>query len=200
MHTWLGIATILVALLHENFIHITHDYCQDFTCLTEAYGGTSALLALLLLVVSGVIGRLFDTWQSHIIARDAASNGVGIVRALEERILELEYTIERLCAGKSEPFKYYCLQSIDKGTRFVPEPAVVSAMASTERTDLVRANETLEQRARLLQSVQRQLRARMFIRTWRTIHIVLASLALLIITYHAIMELLSNVFHLIQPA
>ncbi|MBO0790589.1 MAG: hypothetical protein J2P36_06525, partial [Ktedonobacteraceae bacterium] len=197
MHTWLGGAALLVALLHENFIRITHDYCRNLSCLTSAYAATSALLALVLLVVSGVIGRLLDIWQARIIARDAASNGVGIVRALEERILELEYTIERLCAGKSEQFKRYCLRAIDDGVRFVPEHEMGGI--AEEHADFLRANEALGQRAQLVRSVQRQLAARALMRTWRVIHMTLASLALLVITYHAVMELLTNVFHLVQP-
>jgi len=119
MHTWLGITAILIALLHENFTHITHDYCQNMACFTNAYWGTSALFALIFLVVSGIAGRLLDTWQARIIARDASTNGVGITRAIEERMLELEYTIERLSAGKSEPFQQYCMQAMDVGTRFI---------------------------------------------------------------------------------
>jgi membrane protease YdiL (CAAX protease family) len=104
MHTWVGITAFLIALLHENFTHILNNYCQNLSCFTNSYWGFTALLALGVLVLSGVIGRLMDTWQAHTIARDASANGTGITRALEERILGLEYEIERLSAGKSEPF------------------------------------------------------------------------------------------------
>ncbi|HEY6408571.1 MAG TPA: hypothetical protein VIY29_13985, partial [Ktedonobacteraceae bacterium] len=110
MHTWIGITALLIAMLHENYAHILHDYCQNASCFTQSYWGTSALYALIFLVLSGIFGRLLDTWQAHVIARDASANGVGIARALDERILELEYTVERLSAGKSEPFKAFCLQ------------------------------------------------------------------------------------------
>ena len=218
MHTWLGITAVLIALLHENFTHITHDYCQNMTCFTNAYWGTSALFALIFLVVSGIAGRLLDTWQARIIARDASTNGVGIARAIEERMLELEYTIERLSAGKSDPFQQYCMQAIDVGTRFIASTPRLDTstprhnpreqadldvgtrfIASTptldprEQADFERAYETLTARAHLAQSLERQKRARLFMRTWRTIHIVLACLALLIILYHATMELLTQV-------
>src|SRR5574340_363227 len=52
MHTWIGIAALLIALLHENFTHIVRNYCQDMSCFTQAYWGTSALLALALLVIT----------------------------------------------------------------------------------------------------------------------------------------------------
>ena len=236
MHTWLGLTAVLIALLHENFTHITHDYCQNMTCFTNAYWGTSALFALIFLVVSGIAGRLLDTWQARIIARDASTNGVGIARAIEERMLELEYTIERLSAGKSEPFQQYCMQAMDVGTRFIastpghnpraqadldvgtrfiastprndpPKQADLDVgtrfIASTphldprEQADFERAYETLTARAHLAQSLERQKRARLIMRTWRTIHIVLACLALLIILYHATMELLTQVLHVL---
>src|SRR6266516_1276370 len=113
MHTWIGITAILIAFLHENYSHILHDYCQNATCLTQSYWGTSALLALLFLVLSRVCGRLLDVCQVRVITRDASMNGVGIARAVEEQILELEYTVERLSAGKSEQFKAFCLQVLE---------------------------------------------------------------------------------------
>src|SRR5437763_4747025 len=51
MHIWIGITAVLVALLHENFEHIFRDYCQNASCFTQAYGGTSALIPLIFLVV-----------------------------------------------------------------------------------------------------------------------------------------------------
>jgi len=219
MHTWLGLTAVLIALLHENFTHITHDYCQNMTCFTNAYWGTSALFALIFLVVSGIAGRLLDTWQARIIARDASTNGVGIARAIEERMLELEYTIERLSAGKSEPFQQYCMQAMDVGTRFImpirlpnnlepqartqsvgsrnTDPASTPHLDPREQADFERAYETLTARAHLAQSLERQKRARLIMRTWRSIHIVLACLALLIILYHATMELLTQVLHVL---
>lgn len=194
MHTWLGILTILIAVLHENFTYLTHDYCQNLGCITDTYWGGGALFALIFLVLSGIVGRLLDMWQAHVIAHDASTNGIGIARALEERILELEYTVERLCAGKSDAFKDYCMVAIDGGTSAAP------ALSPHERVDFQRTSETLTERTQLVQSLKRQQRARLIIRTWRTIHIILACLALLVIIYHGTMELLANVFHVIQAA
>jgi hypothetical protein len=196
MHTWLGISALLIALLHENFTHVLHDYCQNASCFTQSYWGTSALLALILLVLSGIAGRLLDSWQAHTIARDASMNGVGIARALDERILELEYTIERLSAGKSEAFKSYCLQALEGSNSTL---LGVPTVEPREQADFQRAYETLEARASLVQSLQKQKRARLIISTWRPIHITLACLALLIILFHAVMELLINVLHVITP-
>ncbi len=199
MHTWLGITTILIALLHENFARITHDYCQNLSCLTNAHWGASALFALIFLVVSGIVGRLLDMWQTRVIAREAATNGVGIVSALEERILEQEYTVERLSAGKSEAFKQFCLQALaDKAHTRSAGPQSLPAIALNEQIDFQRAHQALAIHARLVQSLQRQRFARFIMHTWRTLHITLACIALLVISYHAIMELLTNVFHLIK--
>jgi hypothetical protein len=141
-------------------------------------------------VVSGIVGRLLDVWQTRIIARDASTNGVGIVRALEERMLELEYTVERLCAGKSEAFKQYCMYALEHEGALMP---TLPTLQAREQADFQRTYDTLMMYARLIQSLQRQKRARIIIRTWRSIHMVLASLALLIILFHGGMELLTNV-------
>ena len=193
MHIWIGLTAVLVALLHENFEHIFNNYCQNASCFTQAYAGTSALFALILLVLSGIIGRLLDVWQAHGIAHDASTNGVGIVQAIEPRILELEYTVERLSAGKSEAFKSYCLQALEHST----SPTIPN-LAPNEQADFQRAQETLSTHASLVQSLQQQNRARLIIRTWRYVHMVLACLALLIILYHGITELLVNVLHIIR--
>ncbi|MEO8973871.1 MAG: hypothetical protein ABI406_19970, partial [Ktedonobacteraceae bacterium] len=34
MHVWVGVTAILIALLHENYTHILHDYCQNLNCFT----------------------------------------------------------------------------------------------------------------------------------------------------------------------
>jgi hypothetical protein len=196
MHIWLGITTILIALLHENYAYILHNFCQNAGCLTNSYWGPAALFALILLVLSGIISQLLARWEAHVIAQDASANGVGIVQALKERVLELEYTIERLSAGKSEQFKHYCMQALDSPGMI---PGAVPALAPGEQADFQRARDTLTTYARLTQSLRQQDRACRIIRTWRSIHVVLACLALLIISYHAIMELLTNVLHIIQP-
>jgi hypothetical protein len=196
MHTWIGITAVLIALLHENYAHILHDYCQNTSCFTQSYWGTSALFALIFLVLSGIVGRLLDTWQAHVIARDASMNGVGIERALEENILELEYTVERLSAGKSEQFKAFCLQALE-GSGSIPSR--MPTLDPGEQADFQRAYETLVARASLAQSLQKQKRARLIIRSWRSVHSVLACLALLLILFHGVMELLTNVLHIIKP-
>jgi heme/copper-type cytochrome/quinol oxidase subunit 3 len=194
MHVWIGIVALLIALLHENFTHVLNNYCQNLSCFSNSHWGTGALLALATLVITGIIGRLLDTWQAHSIARDASANGIGIARAIEEHILELEYTVERLSAGKSEPFKEYCLQAINMGASFsAPRPQ----LDARELTDFQRAQETLTNRMQLVLSLERQQRARFIIRTWRYIHITVACLALLVIAYHAVMELLINVLHIL---
>jgi hypothetical protein len=192
MHTWLGCAAILVALLHENFAPILRDYCQNASCLTNAYGGTSALLALFILVASGIAGRLLDRWQARLIARDASTNGAGIVQTLEEHMLEQEYRIERLCAGKSDPFKQYCLLALENPQA----PAPLPALDSREQGDFLNAREALAVHARLADSREKQRRARLIMRAWRIVHSAFAVLALIIIGFHAIAELITSVLHI----
>lgn len=192
MHTWLGCAALLIALLHENFTHIVRDYCQNASCLSSAYGGTSALLALSVLVLSGIAGRLLDRWQARLIARDASSNGAGIIRAIEERLLEQEYQIERLCAGKSEAFKHFCLLALENSQM----PATQPVLARSEQTDFQSVREALSVHARLIHSLKGQRRARQIMRLWRLAHSTLAMFALLIITFHALAELVTNIFHI----
>jgi hypothetical protein len=189
MHTWLGCAALLIALLHENFTHILHDICPNAGCLTGAYGGTAALLALVLLVLSGAAGRLLDFWQAQSIAHDASTNGAGIVQAVAERLLEQESIIERLCAGKSEEFQQVCLLSLAGGS--VPEPV----LAPQEQADFAHARQALLTHARLSHSLKSQQRARWVMRNWRRLHMALAILAFFLLMFHATMELLSNVFH-----
>jgi hypothetical protein len=195
MHTWLGIAAILIAFLHENYDHITYDYCQNLSCLTHTYWATGALFSLILLVVSGIAGRLLDFWQTKVIAREASSNGVGIERSLEERLRALEYIVERYYAGKSDEFKRACVKVLESHGR---SSLTAAKLLSSERSDWQRVQPELQQHTRLSLSLRRQQRARRIIKTWRSIHIVLACLAMVVISYHGIMELLTNVFHIIK--
>lgn len=192
-HVWFGGITILIVFLHENFQGITHDFSLLPERLTEAAYGTSALYALLLLVLSGLLGRLLDIRQARIIAAEAASNGVGIPRAVEERLLKLSLTLERLCAGKSPQFKSYCTQALQRGelpTHSWPD------LAPSEGADFQRAVGVLNESARLANSLQRQQHAQLIMRVWRSIHIPLACIAFAVICYHAIFELLNIIiFH-----
>jgi len=186
LHVWLGIISILIAFMHENFQNITYDIEWTKTRFTEYYYGTSALFALLILVLTGVIGRLLDAWQARVIAAEADTNGVGISRSVEDRLFELALTIERLSAGKSVQFKRYCEQALDVTLDL---PRLLPVLAPSEVSDFQHVYEALTARAQLARSLQRQKRARRIIRTWRYIHIPLACLALLLIGYHSVVEL-----------
>lgn len=196
MHTWLGVITILVVFLHENFAYITHDYCQSFGlgCLTDTYWAVGALYALLLLVVVGVVGRLLDAWLSRVIAREASLNKTGIESSVRTRLRDYEYTVERYCAGKSDHFKQACSAALSSQGHRIRLP---EALAAHEQADWQKAEGVLYEYGRLTRSLQRQQRAQSAIRIWRTIHICLAVLAMVVISYHGIMELLTNVFHII---
>lgn len=195
MHTWLGITALLIAFLHENFVRIFHDYCSDLSCLTESDGGTSALYALLLLVASGIIGRIIDVVLTRVIAHEASSNGVGIVRAVKERLLELEYTIERFCAGKSEEFQRYARQIVASiGSSPTPVQEKVPPLPAYEQNDFQQMIATLATYVQLTRSLQRQELASRIIRSWRIVHNVIACIALVVILAHAMLELLNISF------
>jgi len=187
LHTWFGILAILVAFLHENYLNILHDLQFTRLRFTEGLAGTSALYALLLLVVTGIVGRLLDVWQARVIAKEANSNGVGIIQTVEERMHELDLTVERLSAGKSPSFKIFCSEALKSNTSL---PTLLPVLTPNELDDFERVHEIFTQRAYLACSLQRQKRARLIIRIWRYVHIPLACLALTIISYHSFSELL----------
>src|SRR5258708_2054908 len=186
LHVWFGVISVLNALMHENFQNITHDIEWTSMRFTEYYFGTSALFALLVLVLTGVIGRLLDAWQARVIAAEADTNGVGISRSVEDRLFELALTVERLSVGKSVQFKQYCELALDMKFDL---PRLLPVLAPGEGSDFQRVYEVLAAHAQLTRSLQRQKRAHLIIRTWRYIHIPLACLALLVIGYHSIIEL-----------
>lgn len=194
MHNWLGITTVFIVMLHANFDYILRDYCLTPQCLSSTYYGPFALYGVILLVGSGIAGRLIDVWQTRIIARDANANGVGIAQALEERIQELVYTIERFYAGKSESFQHYCIQALKNGDG---ASVIQPALPPYEQPDFQQACEHLAQRARLLHSLQRQQRARRFITRWRVVHITVAGIAVCLIGTHLGILVLSKLrfFH-----
>lgn len=170
VHTWGGIVVLLTVMLHANFYYVARGYCYSAACLSPVYGGPIALDGLFLLVTSGIVGRLLDWRLARTITKEASSNGAGIVEAVQERLRELEYMVERLYAGKSETFKQYCLASL--GLDGLPPPP--PHLAPHEQADLVRAIAALTTRARLLRSLDNQQHARRLMRRWRAVHITLA--------------------------
>jgi hypothetical protein len=186
LHVWFGIISVAIACMHENFQTITHDIEWTKVRFTEYYFGTTALFALILLVVTGVIGRLLDRWQARVIAAEADTNGVGINRSVQERLFELSLRVERLSAGKSAPFQQFCQQALQLQAELPPSLPVLNPR---EVSDFQRVYEVLSERVRLGLSLERQQRARLIIRVWRYIHIPLACLAVLVIGFHSIIEL-----------
>ena len=190
LHTWVGIIAILIALLHENYQNVLNTYSFTLSTFTQSNFGMSALYALILLVLTGIIGRLLDAWFAHVIASEASSNGVGIIQAVEVRIHELNLLLERLYAGKSVEFKQYCTQA-SKGSLPRTQPQIVQE----EQGDFQQAYEVLSKRATLQHSLHRQRAARRVIRWWRYVHITLACAALSVIVFHSVLEL----WDMLQP-
>lgn len=185
-HIWLGVSSIFIACMHDNFQNVTHDFSFAKDRFIEASFGTSALYALLMLVLTGVIGRLLDLWQARVIAAEADTNRVGISRSVEERLLDLTLTIERLGAGKSSPFKQYCEQAKLRNLQRLPEPPL---LPSHEMADFQLVYTTLQEYTALTGSLHRQQRAQLVMRAWRYIHIPLACAAIAIIALHSLVEL-----------
>lgn len=209
LHIWFGVISVLIAFMHNNFQGITHDFSWLPRRFTEAAYGTMALYALLALVLTGVIGRLLDICLARTIAAEADRNGVGISRSVEERLFALSLSIERLSAGKSEPFKQFCELRLfsSRGLVFLlrycweqqklsPLLAVLQVQSPTlsrlpqhEARDFERASAVLAEYTMLARSLRRQLLAQKIIEVWRYIHIPLACVASAIIAYHSIFEL-----------
>jgi len=186
LHIWFGTISIFIACMHNNFQGITYDISFMQDRLTEAAYGTSALYALLLLVFTGIVGRLLDIWQSRVITAEANTNGVGIIRSVEERLFELSLAVDRWSAGKSIPFKQYCAQALATPRQL---PSLLPVLASHEVDDFQCTYGILSEKVQLEKSLQRQKRAHLVIRTWRYVHIPVACIALLVISYHSIFEL-----------
>src|SRR5260370_16387650 len=194
MHIWLGIAAVLLVMLHADFGFVVNGYWVSLRCVTDHYWGMASLYGLIFIAVSGGIGRLLDIWQTRVIAHDASTNGVGISKAIKDRLLELEYVVERYSAGKSEPFKQYCAAAMESIGQL---PVNLPNLPPKEQADFQRAYEALGEHARLAASLKKQHHAHIIFRSWRYTHMVLVPLALVIITYHAIAELLINVLHVL---
>jgi hypothetical protein len=192
LHIWFGILAILIAFLHENYLNILRDIQFSKMRFIEGQAGTLALYALLLLVVTGIVGRLLDISQARVIAKEANSNGVGIIQTVEERMHEIELAIERLSAGKSPTFKIFCSEALKSNNSL---PAMLPVLTPNELDDFECAHEIFTRRAHLACSLQRQKRARLIIRIWRYVHIPLACLALTIISYHSFTELLKMLLY-----
>ncbi len=186
LHVWFGVISVVIACMHENFQNITHDLEWTRDRFTEYYFGTSALFALILLVVSGVVGRLLDMWQARVIATEADTNGVGINRSVQDRIFELALKVERLSAGKSPSFQQFSQEALMLQAEL---PPTLPVLHPNEIADFELVYQALGERARLGLSLQRQQRARRIIRIWRYIHIPLACLAVLVISFHCLIEL-----------
>jgi hypothetical protein len=183
-HMWVGIASIMLALLHGDFRFILHFNCSGLECVSDQYWAMPSLYGLIFLVFGGIIGKGIDRWQARVIAEDAQTNGVGIVKAIVPYLVELEYRVERFCAGKSDAFKQYCAQALKTPAILASAPALSPA----EQADFQRAHEVLSEHARLSVSLAKQRRARFLFKTWRFIHMILVPLILIIISYHAIAE------------
>jgi len=196
LHIWFGIASILLALLHADFSFVLHwDCSSQQNCFTAHYWGMPSLYALIFIAVSCVVGRLLDIWQTRIIAQDASTNGVGISKGITGRLLELEYIVERFSAGKYEAFKQYCAQAIESVGKM---PAVMTPLPPQELPDFKNVYQSLEEYVHLRASLKKQEFAHTVLRGWRYVHMILVPLALIIITYHGVAELLINVLHLIK--
>ena len=194
LHTWFGITSILIALEHANYQNILRDYRFTLGRFIEAAGGMSALYALILLVISGIIGRLIDVWQARSIAVEARRNGVGITARVEERMHDLDLLIERLSAGKSAEFKQFCAKALKtKNVQALPSPQC----APDEQEDFGRVCDVLGKRAVLVRSLGRLRRAQGLIQLWRYVHIPVACLALVIIGAHSLLELAKMALQLI---
>ena len=120
------------------------------------------------------------------IAAEADTNGLGINRSVEDRLFALSLTVERLSADKSAQFQQFCQQALPVEAAL---PTLLPVLAPREVSDFQRVCEVLSERVRLGRSLQRQQRARLIIRVWRSIHMPLACLSVFVIGFHIAIEL-----------
>ncbi len=141
---------------------------------------------MFVVVLSGIVGRLLDVGFARAIAKEASSNGIGIMQAVEVWLHELDLLLERLCVGKSDAFKQYCID-VHAGHAFLAkaQPDVLDK----EQGDLQQVVKALTKRAALQRSLNRQRFARRVIQGWRYVHISLACIALIVICIHSTIEL-----------
>lgn len=196
MHIWIGLAAVFLALLHAAYAFVTYwDCAPGQNCIIAHFWGMPSLYGLIFIVLSGAVGRLLDMWQTRVISRDASVNGIGIAKAIRPRLVELQYIVERFAAGKSDAFKNYCTAALQSVGQL---PAATPTLAPNEQPDFQRAYAALQDHARLKASLHTQESARRIFKVWRYIHMVLVPLALIIITYHGVAELLVNVLHVVK--
>jgi hypothetical protein len=194
LHTWFGIISILIALQHEAYAELFGNLYLAPSTFTQSAFGVTALYGLMLLVTTGVVGRLLDVWQARVIAVEANRNGVGIVQSVEERLHELDLLIVRLSAGKSAVFKEICEQARRGGN----VPSVQSSLPLQEQEDFKRVHDAFILRSQLVRSLRRQKRARFVIRGWRYVHITCACIGLFFIGVHSLIELAKLLLGLIM--
>jgi hypothetical protein len=192
MHIWLGLASIFIALMHENFVLFSD--CVNVSCVTQYTAGTSAFIALVVLVATGILGRLLDIWQARVISHEASTNGVGIVQSIEEQLPKRRAQIDRLQAGQSDTLNHYCQDVLDRGRI----PAHPPEMTSREMHDFHQINAALIEYTELERSLKRQRRAKFVMRGWRYVHITVATGALLVIGLHSGIELLKLALELLK--
>lgn len=193
LHTWLGTVTILVALQHETYLDLPNKLYLSSTTFIDSDFGVSALYGLIAIVLSGIIGRFLDMWQSHVISSEANKNGVGIIGAVEKKIHEQDLLIERLYAGKSVAFKEFFnwIVNSKKG----PKPASHTPIAPDEMEILQKLQPVVASRMQLRRSLLRQKQANSIIRGWRYVHITIACLGLAFISLHSLLELTAMLLH-----
>lgn len=198
VHTWFGIAAIIIALLHSNFANLYPTFYFAPSILTDSAGGMSALYGLLLLVVTGVIGRVLDMWQARAIAHEANRNGVGIMQSVQDRLHEIDLAVGRLSAGKSAEFQHYCAQVLRSP---MPLREMPPALPAQEQADFKQAWDALAMYTQLARSLRRQKQAHALIRGWRYVHITIACAAFAAITFHSGSELIKLALQLLgKPA
>lgn len=184
MHIGLGILLIPLLWLHAQNILLNNPSCLQVSCFTEAYAGRAALLAVLIVLITGFSVRIADRWQGRLIARDAQTNGIGLISALEARLAEIDFAIERLCAGKSSEFVDYCWYELTGPQRSRPRPE----LAKSERSDFRNVLAQLGERTSVLLSIKIQKRAIRRMRFWRQVHTLFSIIAACLLIYHLAMS------------
>lgn len=186
-HITLGVLAIVIVGFHAGW-HFT-----DGASYLDVFGNISVAL-LFIVVVSGILGRVF-----YAVIPGAASKNVHDLRMKETlgSIEKQEAEMERLSAGKSTAFKYFCERVVKEGRNkdLSPDWQTASGMLPQEESqDFLQVKQVLLERYALQTRYNRQKFYKNLLNGWRYAHIPL-TLAL----FAAIGTHLFFLFHFGKP-
>jgi mono/diheme cytochrome c family protein len=169
-HIWLGLLALGLVIAHVLTRPIT----------TNLSTGKLALLALVVLVVSGVAWRIVYRIVPERVAR--GPRNLAVVDT-EQRLEELQVRLDKLTAGRSPMF-----QSLVRARLQGQPPEALERQAATlpdhERATWVEASKLAYDRQGYLKREERQRRYARLLQRWKLLHVPLAAVFLGLVVVH----------------